>query len=93
MRTVRKDISGSYGDNRMKKLALAFAAGLAVSAAQVWADEAAVDTQFKALDADQNGVITEQEATQAPEVAKAFKKLDVNKDGQLTKEEFAGLFA
>lgn len=77
----------------MKKLVLAFVAGLVVSAGQVWADESAAEAQFKALDTDQNGVLTEEEAKQEPELVKVFRKLDTDQSGTLTQEEFKGFFA
>ncbi|WP_369600597.1 EF-hand domain-containing protein [Hahella sp. SMD15-11] len=78
----------------MKSLVMAFVAGLVLTTATtVRADEAAVEAQFKALDADHNGVISAEEAAQEPNLVKVFKKLDTDQDGQLNPEEFKGFFA
>ena len=44
---------------------------------------------FKALDTDNNGYISAEEANANPAVAEAFGDGDVNGDGQLSMEEFA----
>jgi|GEM_PF-3159666 len=42
-----------------------------------------------ALDKDQDGFVTLEEAQALPEVVEAFSALDVNKDGKLDMEELA----
>lgn len=44
---------------------------------------------MKRLDANQDGVISEAEATAHPELAKRFEEIDRNSDSRLEKAEFA----
>jgi len=44
---------------------------------------------FSELDADGDGMITQEEATQNPQVADRFDQLDINQDGQIDRAEYA----
>lgn len=46
-------------------------------------------TLMKQLDANQDGVISESEATAHPELARRFEEIDRNGDARLEKAEFA----
>jgi Ca2+-binding EF-hand superfamily protein len=56
------------------------------------ANDAAQSSAFKALDKDQNGSISTEEAQAAPVVARSFSSADKNHDGTLSREEFDGSF-
>lgn len=67
-----------------KKLALASLA-LLVSGVAVAGDQ----NLYKHLDADQNGVISADEAAVSPELTSQWTKLDANADGMVDQAEFA----
>ncbi|MBT8128054.1 MAG: EF-hand domain-containing protein [Gammaproteobacteria bacterium] len=67
-----------------KKLALASLA-LLVSGVAVAGDQ----NLYKHLDADQNGVISADEAAVSPELTSQWTRLDANADGMVDRAEFA----
>ncbi|WP_369600598.1 EF-hand domain-containing protein [Hahella sp. SMD15-11] len=75
----------------MKKLIVAFIAALAVNAVNVYAEES-VEAQFKALDTDNSGSISAEEAAAQPDLAAVFKELDTDGNGELSLEEFEAFF-
>jgi Ca2+-binding EF-hand superfamily protein len=46
--------------------------------------------EFSELDADQDGYISNEEASADPALVEQFSTLDANADGQIDEEEFAG---
>ena len=56
-----------------------------------WADPAAIDNYFRALDLNGDGFVSLAEAAGDEVVVARFDKGDRNKDGKLSPKEFAGL--
>lgn len=70
------------------RLMISVAALLATAAAQAGGDRYGRSTPAS-FDADQNGVVTREEAKAHPRLAGSFDAIDANKDGQLDKDELA----
>ena len=66
---------------------------LAILLASGFASTAALAADFRAVDADQNGSVTMEEAKAAmPDLSDdAFKAADVDQNGELSAEEFANI--
>lgn len=63
------------------------------SPAILFAEEADNDKLFKALDANSDEMISEQELTAANKLATDFGKYDINKDGTIDISEFGALMS
>ncbi len=48
---------------------------------------ASLDARINRLDLNHDGMISREEASGYPKLAKAFNRIDVNKDGQLSRDE------
>lgn len=47
------------------------------------------NTSYQALDLDNDGIISEQEADAVPQLKEAWKQVDANMDGQVDRAEFS----
>jgi len=73
----------------MKKILLSAAfVALPVMAVQAANEDVAL---FNQLDADKNGVVSQEEAKTHPDLGVLFHELDADEDGQLSTEEFKAL--
>jgi len=76
----------------MKQLViLMFAAAVAGSAIAAEEQDSGMmesEAAFMSLDADQNGALSQEEASLDQELADAFASADADQDGQISKEEF-----
>jgi Ca2+-binding EF-hand superfamily protein len=71
----------------MKKL-VAILGGLVLASGAAFAQDEGGTKSFEELDADQNGALTESEASADSTVAAVFSQADTNQDGYLTPTEF-----
>ena len=72
----------------MKAIGVALLLSIATAAGAQDAGEGTQLPPFAELDSDQNGYITETEATRAPALVEVFGQLDINDDNQLDAQEF-----